>query len=47
MKGYNEFYHIGIVDYLQRWDFQKRRKKWWRKFFGKKDDRADKPKKYQ
>jgi len=43
----NEFYHIGIIDYLQTWDLQKKGEQWWKKIIGKKDISAQEPKKYQ
>lgn len=41
------YYHIGVIDYLQRWDFQKKGEKWWKRLWGKKDISAQEPKKYQ
>ena len=41
------YYHIGIIDILQRWDIQKNVEKWWKKLLGKKDISAEGPKKYQ
>lgn len=41
------YYHIGIIDYLQKWDFQKKGEKWWKRLWGKKDISAQEPKKYQ
>lgn len=43
----NVYYHLGIIDYLQRWDLQKKGEKWWKNLLGKKDISAQKPKKYQ
>jgi 1-phosphatidylinositol-4-phosphate 5-kinase len=43
----NEFYHIGVIDYLQQWDLQKKGEKWWKKLLGKKGISAQEPKKYQ
>ena len=33
----NEYYHIGIIDYMQKWDLQKKGEKWWKNMLGKKD----------
>lgn len=41
------YYHIGIIDYLQKWDLQKKGEKWWKKLLRKKDFSAQNPKKYQ
>ena len=43
----NEFYHFGVIDYLQRWDLQKKGEKWWKKMLGKKDFSAERPNLYQ
>ena len=39
----HEYYHFGVIDYLQRWDLQKKGEKWWKKFLGKKDFSAERP----
>jgi hypothetical protein len=41
------YYHIGIIDYLQKWGLQKRGEKWWKNMMGKRDISAQAPKKYQ
>jgi N-glycosylase/DNA lyase len=43
----NEFYHISLIDYLQKWDLQKKSEQWWKKLFGKKDVSAQQPSVYQ
>jgi len=30
------FYHIGVIDYMQKWDLQKKSEKWWKNLIGKK-----------
>lgn len=42
-----EYYHIGVIDYMQKWDFQKKSEKWWKNFTGKKDVSAEEPNRYQ
>lgn len=42
-----EFYHIGIIDYMQKWDLQKKGEKWWKTLIGKKDVSAQQPNIYQ
>ena len=41
------YYHLGIIDYLQAWDLQKKGEQWWKNLLGKKDISAQEPKKYQ
>jgi hypothetical protein len=36
----NEYYHISLIDYLQKWDLKKKGEKWWKNLFGKKDTSA-------
>ena len=43
----NEYYHIGIIDYMQKWDLQKKGEKWWKNMLGKKDVSAAEPNYYQ
>ena len=43
----NEFYHIVLIDYLQKWDKKKQGEKWWKNLFGNKDTSAAEPSKYQ
>ena len=45
--NHHEYYHIGVIDYLQQWDLQKKGEKWWKKLIGKKGISAQEPKKYQ
>ncbi len=46
LENLDEYYHIGIIDYLQKWDFQKKSESWWKKVLGKKDISAINPKNY-
>lgn len=43
----NEYYHISLIDYFQKWDLQKKSEKWWKNLFGKKDVSAQQPSVYQ
>lgn len=36
-----------MIDYLQKWDLQKKSEQWWKKLFGKKDVSAQQPSVYQ
>ena len=42
-----QYYHIGIIDYMQKWDLQKKSEKWWKNMIGKKHVSAAEPNHYQ
>lgn len=42
-----EYYHIGIIDYIQKWDLQKKGEKWWKNLIGKVEVSAEEPNRYQ
>lgn len=41
------YYHVGIIDYMQAWNIQKRGEKWWKMLLGANDVSAQQPDVYR
>lgn len=42
-----EFYHIGIIDYMQAWNISKQSENWFKSLIGKKEISSQEPNFYQ